>query len=162
MLSHSTDMGGYRNAGRRGRRPLRRKWNGFDLPEPLCHPTFASPLPPSYEEGAPRRGRARIIGTVLTTHLVGAATPGGPHAVGFVYRKHPLRSTGSNTPPPRRHPFFRKRGRGNKVAALRAAFIKNCAAKRRKTFLVGAGSKPARPPAPPRGQIKTAAKPQPF
>ena len=40
------------------------------------------------------------------------------------YRNPQLRSTGSNTPPLRRHPFFRKRGWGNKVAALRAAFIK--------------------------------------
>ncbi len=62
-------MGGHRNAGRRGRRPLRRKWNCFDLSEPLCHPTLAAPLPPSYEEGAPRRGRLRFFEPVPITHL---------------------------------------------------------------------------------------------
>ncbi len=112
------------NEGRRGRRPVRRNLGGFVLSGPVCYPTFASPLPPSYEEGAPRRGRVRFSGTVATTYPVGAAALGGPHAVSFVYRKHPLRSTGSNTPPLRRHPFFRKRGQGNKVAALCAAFKK--------------------------------------
>ena len=107
------------------------------LSKPLCHPTLAAPLPPSYEEGARRPGVVRFIGTVPTTHPLlplprrgDAKHRGGPE---YVFRKHQLRSTGSNTPPPRR-PFFRKRGRGNKDAALCAAFIKNCAAKRRKTF----------------------------
>ena len=39
------------------------------LPEPFCHPTLAAPLPPSYEEGAPGRGRARFFEPVPTTHL---------------------------------------------------------------------------------------------
>ena len=185
-------------------------WGGFVLPETFCYPTLASPLPPSYEEGAPRRGRARFFEPVPSTHFfcpslregcpseamgrVGAsilpvcvirrrgrrprrpappittnfrfigpvpvtqrgtgghmgpplrgmwevipfnrhrwlskrgsprtATPtafiggnpspatraarsGGPHVVSFVYRKRPLRPTGSNTPA-----IFRKRGRG--------------------------------------------------
>ncbi len=35
MLSHSTDMGGYRNAGRQEWRPLRHNWGGFILLEPF-------------------------------------------------------------------------------------------------------------------------------
>ncbi len=41
---------------------------GCGLPEPFCYPTLPSPLPPSYEEGAPRRRRVRFIATVPKTH----------------------------------------------------------------------------------------------
>ncbi len=92
------------------------------------------PCPPPTRRGLRDGGRARFIGTVATTYLVGAATLGGPHVAHSVFRKPQLRSTGSNTPALRGHPFFRKRGKENKVAALRAAFIKNCAAKRRNPF----------------------------
>ncbi len=50
--------------GRCGRRPVRHNLGWSDFPEPLCHPTFAAPLPPSYEEGALRRERVRFIETV--------------------------------------------------------------------------------------------------
>ncbi len=161
MLSHSTNIGNHRNAGRRdgdpygvhrgqsepcnaGRqewRPLRRNWNGFDLPESLCYPTLAAPLPPSYEEGVLRRRRARIFETFPITYPVGAATLGGPHAVSLVHRKPQLRPTGSNTPALRGHTFFRKRGRGIRMRRFAPPFYKNCAAKRRKTFLPPLGQR---------------------
>ena len=67
--------------------PLRRRGNvvggGCDLSKPLCHPTFASPLPPSYEEGALRRGRAQFFGTVPSTHLFAPPTEGWREAPGW-------------------------------------------------------------------------------
>ncbi len=79
--------------------------------------------PPGVAAPTGRVARTVSIKRIRPNYAVGAATPGGPHAVSFVYRKPQRRPTGSNTPPLRRHPFFRKRGRGNKDAALRAAFI---------------------------------------
>ena len=51
---------------------------GRHLSEPLCHPTLASPLPPSYEEGAPRRRRVRIFGSVPSRNVARAGLEPAP------------------------------------------------------------------------------------
>ncbi len=65
------------------------------------------------------RGRGEVGAEGLQPVLMNARTSSGacgrhlPHFVG----KAKTRDEGSNTPPLRRRPFFRKRGRGNKDAA---------------------------------------------
>ncbi len=122
------------NAGRRGRRPVRRNWDGFVLSKPLCHPTLASPLPPSYEEGALRRRRCANFRTSSVNVPCRGRHSWRPARSKFRLPEAPVTPHGLEYPAAAAAPLFPKKGSGNKVAALRAAFIKKCAAKRRKPF----------------------------
>ena len=89
MLSHSTDIGGYRNAGRRGRRPLRRLSGAIRA---------LQRGPPGVAAPTAKLGRICFIGTALSSNVRCPPAPllrggGTKTGAGAIYRNRPRSAT---------------------------------------------------------------------